>query len=359
MDEIEIKIEDQSDLISSHQCVLCDQLFQTEKNLRDHFKWDHQTNNKLECWCGTTFKAQGALTRHVKIVHENHKIHKCDDCQKKFSSPSDLKRHVNGVHQNVKEFQCEMCSKSFSQRNNLLRHQIEVHVENFPSYGCEYCNKDFKTKGSLAWHTKRVHDKIRKYRCSVCNKHFVSPSELKRHSLAIHNDDGQIFPSGLCSVEMDYDEDDMEKPLINHDHRYKPTLCELCGQDFAQVGHLTTHKNRVHGEGQGAQSQVKQEQGSSSLEFRCKICDIDYVTRLNLKVHVENTHQTKHFICDVCNKSFPRDYSLQRHIKSVHEDVKPFECDFCCKRFADKNHFSRHAQICLEKSSFLIIEDKS
>ena len=109
MDEIQLKTEDQSDLISSHQCVLCYQLFQTGKYLQNHFKLDHQPSNKLQCWCGTAFKAQGTLTRHTKVVHENYKLHKCDECQKKFSSPSDLKRHINGVHENVKEFHCEMC----------------------------------------------------------------------------------------------------------------------------------------------------------------------------------------------------------------------------------------------------------
>ena len=38
------------------------------------------------------------LKTHIKFVHDQQKILKCDICSSRFVQSGDLKRHINNVH---------------------------------------------------------------------------------------------------------------------------------------------------------------------------------------------------------------------------------------------------------------------
>ena len=69
------------------------------------------------------------LTSHVKIAHENQKIHdhKCDTCRKSFSLAWNLKTHINSVHNYQRDHKCDSCAKSFSRGGDLKKHINVVH----------------------------------------------------------------------------------------------------------------------------------------------------------------------------------------------------------------------------------------
>ena len=71
------------------------------------------------------------------------KTHKCDSCEKAFTSGQSLKKHV--------------CSKK------------EIPIENI----CQICNK-VVIKEYMEFHVKRVHQNIRNFECDKCGKKFAS-----------------------------------------------------------------------------------------------------------------------------------------------------------------------------------------
>ena len=45
--------------------------------------------------------------KHINIVHNGQKDHKCDSCAKSFSQASKLKAHINSIHNGQKDHKPE------------------------------------------------------------------------------------------------------------------------------------------------------------------------------------------------------------------------------------------------------------
>ena len=60
----------------------------------------------------------------------------------------------------------------------------------------------------------------------------------------------------------------------------------------------------------------------------------------NSNFHSTNAKQSKEArkskFCTLCNKSFAFKQNLNNHIKTVHDKVKFYKCDLCCKAFGHK-----------------------
>ena len=69
-----------------------------------------------------------------------------------------------------------------------------------------------------------------------------------------------------------------------------------------------------------------------------------------LKVKLKPKKKTK-FNCEKCNKGFSRKESLEQHKTTVHDGVKPFECEFesCGSTFARKFELQKHVKIIHDK----------
>ncbi|CAB0039285.1 unnamed protein product [Trichogramma brassicae] len=67
------------------------------------------------------------MFKHKKTVHEGHKDHACDRCEKKFARRSTLLHHQMTVHDGRKDYACDKCIKKFGIRGNLLMHKKTVH----------------------------------------------------------------------------------------------------------------------------------------------------------------------------------------------------------------------------------------
>ena len=86
--------------------------------------------------------------------------------------PNHLKRHVTLVHEGVKDHKCEMCGKAFSMKVNMERHISQVH-EGKKDHTCEYCGLAFATKAQVQSHRRNVHeDRPKNEICHHCGKAF-------------------------------------------------------------------------------------------------------------------------------------------------------------------------------------------
>jgi len=56
-------------------------------------------------------------------------VHKCDKCDKTFSSKSTLKNH-QVIHSDSRPYKCDECEKEFNYKQNLAQHKRKIHEVN-------------------------------------------------------------------------------------------------------------------------------------------------------------------------------------------------------------------------------------
>lgn len=77
--------------------------------------------------------------------------------------------------------------------------------------------------------------------------------------------------------------------------------------------------------------------------FRCQYCDYKCAQKNNLVVH-ERTHTGyKPFACPYCDYRTVQKPNLVKHMY-LHTDQKPFSCDVCNYRCVQKTNLTKHKQ---------------
>ena len=118
-----------------------------------------------------------------RIENDNKAKLTCGVCGKAFSSTRDLQNHHSRIHLKLKLFKCEVadCGKYLASKSSKIRHVNIVHQQIKP-HRCPTCQNDFSTKSQLVSHTARSHEKIR-YICNIpaCTKSYSDSSNLRRH----------------------------------------------------------------------------------------------------------------------------------------------------------------------------------
>ena len=253
--------------------------------------------------------------KHFKLVH-GPKDHKCESCGKSFSEARKLKRHIRENHEGHKDHKCESCGKSFFRADNLKRHIQTVH-EGQNDHKCKLCGKTYTTKQKMKDHVKAIHEQlnVKPHKCDSCGRTFGRPDNLRRHVKAVH--DG--------SKKSSLDEDVKTNQKISG----KEFRCAECGKSFASKNYLKIHKKDVHGE-------KKFHCTKSGCEYRCTSSE-------RLRHHVMSIHEgLRPHQCDTCGKAFLKEKSLEEHIKVFHTDQRDYPCNQCEKAFALKSRLRVH-----------------
>ena len=84
--------------------------------------------------------------------------------------------------------------------------------------------------------------------------------------------------------------------------------------------------------------------------FQCDQCFAKFGFQFSLirhtaKIHQNNTAQhTQSINCHMCHYKFTIQSDLKRHVKHVHENVKPFSCDQCDHKYRSNADLKRHVR---------------
>jgi len=220
--------------------------------------------------------------------------------------------------------------------NSTFRYSLLIHSrkhKNEKPFICATCGKSFVSSADLNHHNK-IHNKDRAYPCPICERSFKTHSNLRTHRLQMHLDPAEWkFPCNLCDKKFP-----IRGNLVKHLKRHagiKEFDCHICQKKFVNKAELMLHLN-TH---------------TNQRLFKCTICDKDYKNREGLRRHMKVVHDQgnwkapkaeKKYLCPMCPKIFAFGNKLQRHI-FTHTGEKPFECDYCPKKFID--NYSRKVHL--------------
>ena len=153
------------------------------------------------------------VSKSIRELNEHHvKLHNevlCENCDKRFKTPSSLKRHSYS-HGELK-FPCNQCDEVFAFHSELTFHKTIHHK--IPKFKCmsKNCGKVYKSENELKKHVqkhsgmvwdcgenncdystddcrnlhvhKRKHQDVGSFKCVPCNKYFKYFMQLKRHKV--------------------------------------------------------------------------------------------------------------------------------------------------------------------------------
>ena len=168
---------------------------------------------------------------------------------------------------------------------------------------------------------RKSHHKSRSYKCQNCGKREKSVWELNNHHRRAH-------PPLLCSDcnQIFYVPSTYQLHLYEH-QKDKKFTCETCGKKFSFLGQLDQHKI-VH-------------QSIKTHKCMAKDCNRWFMCKADLKVHTD-THDKQEYTCEHCDsfKTYLKK-SWKEHMKG-HDDILPYACSICKKRFLYRQQVSRH-----------------
>uniref|UniRef100_A0A182Q446 C2H2-type domain-containing protein n=1 Tax=Anopheles farauti TaxID=69004 RepID=A0A182Q446_9DIPT len=175
-------------MLRSHQrthvqaeCPICKKTLSNKAAVKVHLaRMHHDATNQICATCGKMFRTKPAMERHIKEHLGLDPIDRkqCPFCQKWFNGKYNLNNHVRFLHYEKGVYRCDVCGHESPNSRALRHHKQTVHVQE--KYECEHCGKRFKRKLYLREHLAS-HTNTTLYTCEFCGMKFNSHANHFTH----------------------------------------------------------------------------------------------------------------------------------------------------------------------------------
>ena len=322
-----------------YKCKECDFKTRCAKEIWSHIK-NTGHGEIYQCKpCGTTYKNNEVLRKHIRKSHPiGQQSFICDLCGYKTNSRDNFTAHNRANHGTKK--QCPYCEKTFKDKPKLDMHIDNSHPGVQPvEFQCEMCGKEFMFKASHTEHVYR-HSYVRKkcpkrelsldsekrLQCSKCEVTFGPTSErlLLRHEYVAHGIKEYEFPNICKKCNQPYRQ---FHSVCTGVGEKKPVKCPYCGKGYASNENMQDHIKNLH---------------MSERNFKCEICGKAYASKKTLFTHTKQSHNNQ--TCTICQKSLLNMFFLKKHLVFEHNITEgAFFCPVCPKKvFFSNKMFTKH-----------------
>ncbi|XP_063705967.1 zinc finger Y-chromosomal protein 1-like [Culicoides brevitarsis] len=242
---------------------------------------------------------------------------------------------------------------------------------------CDFCHKNKKNAVELQSHLRTIHDVIvdivtpktasvqikeddvaKNYMCSICGLVFRSdPLMAIAHMENGHKTTSNEPEPTLEYVELTTEEEPQYVELIEDSNIQIEDLKadeELAVEDENMV----TYVEQPLEESTILQSEDDIIEEHVQTTYKCKLCNIDFVDREEVKAHVLELHtkpveessddekEAYEPICYICKQEFSSLAKMRKHIKRQHKCEECYYCAHCTGTFLSLDMYEDHE--CLE-----------
>jgi len=209
---------------------------------------------------------------------------------------------------------------------------------------CTLCSFMSKRQGHITKHLELHARGVTVLKCSMCSYRTTRTNHLTRHRLHQHS-----ATSVTCSVDGCSYVASSRQLLDKHvaarhaSHRTSSFPCPIAGCTYSGVteARLARHKARHRAvDGQPSDADLVQ-------RYQCTRCTYETTQREHFRRHVDSVHNNvRPYLCDACGRRFKRHDALLQHAR-VHGDQvdsRQFNvhlCTICQRSFRSKVPLSR------------------
>ncbi|KAH0621893.1 hypothetical protein JD844_023614 [Phrynosoma platyrhinos] len=328
-----MELEHDTHLIIKYSCNLCDQLFSSCQNLKQHELTVHNSERCFPCLsCDKKFKRQKDINDHIRRVHEKkRKPQKCPYCDKVISSKCGLTVHIR-THTGEKPYKCEWCPASFAQRSAFNTHVRKIHESKqdgkLPS---GYWMVSSQTEGDSiidGMNNKTFHEVTSTVLQRVTeHKNTEEPEGESKNSPAVEMESDKQEESPGCTAEMSIKNGESDE--------YRIVVIE----------------GSVKGE-EDCEAEVEGSEDHDVLSFDDTDNDSDYQDVEEIKSDIDDEVSQDEIVkksayviaCPKCAETFTSRKKYVDHCKDVHHSLpgKVYECEICNKSFMSYNNWKEH-----------------
>ena len=367
-------------------CHACDKTYAGNFNLKDHVRIVHEGKRDFRCdLCEKPFGRKETLKTHLALVHGKVEINEdnltrtaekkysCEFCEKSYTRPHNLKSHMESCHRLVEENvsklpQNDILTSGLDQSgngsylpNNEKKNSVKSYEEDLNQIKnvdkiCETKNAeimDFVDDVEMKNENVDLVDRISQEKSPMKNVHEGANNsildqfeiELEATNKYLEKNEYPNYSEGLISLKKP------ENVVTNFNN--------VTTSNTKIIGRITQEKSPMKNVHDGANYsmldnfEIKSETNTNSIEnneysnysggmtsqkkLKNFVPSFNNITTSNTisttKSVNENTFQneikpsTKKNPCKQCDKSYAWPFLLKNHIKTIHENLKEFQCD--------------------------------
>lgn len=211
-------------------------------------------------------------------------------------------------------------------------------------YTCSFedCGLQFKRKDQLDSH-EYTHNQIRKFPCTEgdCTKSYVNNAHLQRHKRTAHTKNPSkqlLYCTGTdCAAYFDSTAKLKSHLLKVHGGVQREYICEHCDVKFVRKSKLRLHMFTHTG----------------NYRYRCDACDKGFFQMGHLTRHQKTHAQRK---CDKCEEIFTKWSLLMAHKRTAHTTEDENKCGVCGKVCQSKRSLKYHSKVHVDIGDRMVFE---
>lgn len=297
------------------------------------------TTDELQCLiCEDIFCGSNDLESHL-MKHSNAWDFKmCHICSFSSSAWIEFQEHMRTDHNQHENTLCDLCSKDgvYSNYCELCQINVESHdILLLHKREHKIMSGISKSSSTLLPFTTSEQT----LRCIMCRNEFALINQLYLH-LETHVKEVELLMSRNATATAK-----VGKKQRKHD-------CHIC--DFMAVTklELKQHLRQIH------DTNVMLPSGSTNINIinqthQCSYCNKMCKTLSGLKMHIKRFHVKNYYTCDICGRQFCSKFEIREHILTQHMNLKLFVCNVCGKVSKSRSLHRVHNETHLKVKKYL------